>query len=51
MSSFGDQVVLFGGYAKANLNDTWMFNGSRWYELTPTTSPTARTAASMAYRP
>jgi hypothetical protein len=47
-----NQVVLFGGLSSNFpyiLNDTWVFNGSFWRQLTPSTSPPARGFASMAY--
>jgi hypothetical protein len=51
------QLVLFGGvgvdgFDQLNyLDDTWIWNGSTWSELSPATSPSARSGASMAYDP
>src|SRR5207253_2882755 len=44
-------AVLFGGSVSGGgyLGDTWAWNGSTWAQLTPSTSPPARFAASMAY--
>ena len=56
-ASTGD-VILFGGQGAdltgANgysglLGDTWSWNGATWTELAPSTSPPARSGASMAY--
>jgi hypothetical protein len=51
-------MVLFGGSGSSNLNDTWTWNGSTWTQAdgsgctnTCTTSPSARSQASMAYDP
>ena len=47
-------MVLFGGTNSSNtgaVNDTWTWNGTTWTELSPTTSPSARQNASMAYDP
>lgn len=50
------QVVLFGGYGdsplntKANLSDTWVFDGSAWTQL-PVTGPSARSGHAMAWDP
>lgn len=48
--------VLFGGCTSdATLscnsvtNDTWVFQGGHWLQLHPTTSPSARTGAMLAY--
>ncbi len=48
------QLVLFGGENNTGggaLGDTWSWNGSTWSELDPSTSPSARSNASMAYDP
>jgi hypothetical protein len=48
------QTLLFGGNGLVNdqpLGDTWTWNGNTWTELSPTTSPTARCSAAMAYDP
>ena len=49
------QMVLFGGLDNNSntdiLDDTWTWNGSTWTQLSPTTSPSARFYASMAYDP
>ncbi|MGD0834598.1 MAG: kelch repeat-containing protein, partial [Candidatus Dormibacteria bacterium] len=42
-------VVLFGGYDGTGfLDDTWIFNGTAWSEVTSPTSPSARNLVSMA---
>jgi hypothetical protein len=45
--------VLFGGVTDHGLapsaNDTWSWNGRSWTQAHPLISPSARTAASMAY--
>ena len=46
------RIVLFGGWDHTNpvkLGDTWEWDGSTWEEMTPTVSPPARDAHSMAY--
>jgi hypothetical protein len=48
------QLVLFGGVGVSggldhDLDDTWTWNGATWKQLSPTTSPSARDGASMAY--
>ena len=46
------QLVLFGGNdGSGTVADTWIWNGSDWTELSPATSPPARSDASMAYDP
>lgn len=44
-------VAMFGGGVSSGqiMNDTWTFNGTAWTKVTPATSPSARTGASMAY--
>ncbi len=49
-------VLIFGGLGGPNgntyLNDTWLWDGSTWHNLTsqkPTNNPPARSSASMAY--
>ncbi|HYK93881.1 MAG TPA: PKD domain-containing protein, partial [Thermoplasmata archaeon] len=47
-------VLLFGGMAptEALLNDTWIFRGGFWSNLTPTSNgPSARYGASLAFDP
>ena len=43
------EVVLFGGYDRTNLNDTWTWNGSDWTRETPSHSPPARWGMGMVY--
>lgn len=46
------QLVLFGGDNTVNVvDDTWVFDGTRWNRLQPPGSPTPRTSAAMAYFP
>ena len=45
-------VLLFGGTGRPPaffLADTWTWNGTRWTQHHPATSPAGRTRASMAY--
>src|SRR5207253_721251 len=45
------QVVLFGGRDTSgfrSIGDTWTWDGSNWTQRTPTTSPPARQAATIA---
>ncbi|MHA2143275.1 MAG: Kelch repeat-containing protein [Candidatus Thorarchaeota archaeon] len=47
-----DRVVLFGGSMSSNAyDDTWLFdyNTLTWQEMSPTTSPSARTRHGSAY--
>ncbi len=44
LASFGAQVVLFGG-SETNTsfrNDTWIWDGAAWRQITPATSPPGR---------
>lgn len=43
------QLILFGGYDGSYLNDTWGWDGTNWNQLTPVTTPPARSGAVMAY--
>jgi len=45
------QTIMFGGLSSSNvaLGDTWAWNGKRWDQLHPATSPPARYLAGMAY--
>lgn len=47
------QVVLFGGnpvpQSPTALSDTWVWDGTNWMQLNPTTSPPRRTQAEMAF--
>lgn len=48
------EVVVFGGTLLGpprSTNETWVWNGSSWTQRFPTTSPPARTSASMVYDP
>lgn len=48
------QVVLFGGFSpetQGTLDDTWVWDGDDWHEVTPATHPSARLGAAMAYDP
>ncbi len=48
------QMILFGGFNSASSvrhDDTWTWNGTTWTKLSPATSPTARSGASMAFDP
>ena len=42
--------ILFGGNVSVSkFNDTWSFDGMTWQKENPSTSPLARSEASMAY--
>jgi hypothetical protein len=43
--------VLFGGTnsSGSDLNDTWTWNGTSWTQMSPSTSPSVRDSAMMAY--
>jgi cysteine-rich repeat protein len=46
------QMVGFGGSVGTKaLNDTWVWDGTNWIDVTPTNSPDPRSAAAMAYDP
>src|SRR6266496_4215107 len=56
----GAGVVMFGGlnlgptgvFTQFNvLDDTWIWNGTDWTQLSPSLSPPARYGATMAYDP
>ena len=45
-------TLMYGGLQfgpTANLNDTWLFDGVHWSQLTPATTPPARWAHQMVY--
>jgi hypothetical protein len=49
-------TVLFGGFARQGtamqpLGDTWEWDGSAWLRRTPSTSPSPRAGAAIAYDP
>jgi hypothetical protein len=48
-----NNVVLFGGCADKDctilLNDTWVWDGINWSEVTPAIGPSARAGTAMAY--
>ena len=49
------QIILFGGLADTGgkyweaLNDTWMWDGTNWQQLSPAIMPLARFGANMVY--
>jgi hypothetical protein len=46
------RIVLFGGMLPRNIGvyrDTWEWDGTRWVQMHPTTSPPARQTAAMTY--
>ncbi len=48
------QLVLFGGITAVNgsfvvVGDTWVWDGSNWTQMSPSTSPSARSGHVMAY--
>jgi hypothetical protein len=54
----GQRVLLFGGTHEwtqetewAGMNDTWVWDGKDWTQLTPQTSPAARAGAAIAFDP
>jgi len=46
-----DQVVLFGGLADVNPNNTWTYDGTTWTLQSPVTQPLLVYAASAAFDP
>src|SRR5437773_273209 len=46
-----DQVVLFGGLADVNPNNTWTYDGTTWTLQSPCTQPLLVYAASAAFDP
>lgn len=47
-----DRIVLFGGYMLSDplgADDTWVWDGTDWTEVTPAVSPPRRTSTAMAY--
>ena len=46
-----DQVVLFGGLADVNPNNTWTYNGTTWTLQSPVNQPPLVYAASAAFDP
>ncbi len=49
MVLFGGQTVRNGTSLSDYLADTWVWNGATWAEQSPTSSPSARAGAAMAY--
>ena len=48
--SFRKELLLFGGaQAGSELNDTWVFDGTKWTKKTPGQSPGPRSGASLEY--
>ena len=47
------ECVMFGGHAVYNtsLDETWLWNGTRWLQASPATRPPARDQPAMAYDP
>src|SRR2546423_13271387 len=44
------RTVLFGGTGSAGLlNDSWLYDGASWQQLTPTNQPSARFWAPVVY--
>lgn len=43
------QVVVFGGFNGAYLNDTWTFDGTTWTRVDTPTAPPVRTNGTMAF--
>ena len=43
------KIVLFGGVGKAQLNDTWTFDGKTWTKEHPSVAPPIRTGAAMIF--
>jgi hypothetical protein len=58
MATLGNEVVLFGGagvgpggWWNGDLNDTWVFKGTSWTQVSVSKSPPARAGAAMATLP
>jgi hypothetical protein len=47
------QIVKFGGmtFIQAELDDTWVWDGTQWTKMNPPTKPSKRGYAQMAYDP
>ena len=45
------RVVLFSGLSAQRLADTWEWDGGRWSQMKPATSPPFRSGHAMAYDP
>lgn len=51
-SAGAGQMVLFGGYnGSTDTGDTWVWAGGNWSQMSPTSPPSGRENASMAYDP
>lgn len=50
-SAANGQIVLFGGYGRGFMNDTWSWNGTSWTQITLQTSPSPRVDAAYASDP
>ncbi len=42
-------IVVFGGFAGIDVNDTWLWTGSDWEQLQPTNAPPVRESFGMAF--
>jgi hypothetical protein len=54
MAYTGDGILLFGGFnhsilPKTRYNDTWLWDGTKWTEVTTTSSPPPRSESTMVY--
>jgi hypothetical protein len=47
MTDVGGKLVVFGGQGTTVLGDTWSWDGQRWTEVLPTTSPAPRAGAAF----
>ena len=45
------RTLLFGGQARSLLQDSWTWDGQRWLDVTPATSPAARAGHALAHDP
>ena len=44
-------VVVFGGFAGNDINQTWSWTGTNWVQLHPKKAPSIREGMGMAYDP
>jgi hypothetical protein len=48
MATLGNEVILFGGADSSQLGDTWVFDGTRWTQLSVSGAPPAGSGGAMA---
>lgn len=48
IATYGNKILLFGGWDTQPMNETWEWDGENWTQLFPANSPPARSGHKMA---